>query len=125
MAQAIGDKLRTPVLGVGPLQATLIAGKWTFGSSSAVTAGDYNGDGITLTKNTTGVWDLVFPACAEVHIRAVVNFASSGGGDQEAEVCGADANAGTATIKNFDFSGGAAADPSSGDILKVICFCFA
>lgn len=86
------------------------------GADGAPTATSDNA-GVSITRDDTGVYDLVYPACNRCHIEVQIVSA-------DATVAGwvllaKDSEAGTAQIRTFLATPGTAVDPADGDELSI------
>jgi hypothetical protein len=87
------------------------------GASGA--AGTHDGDaGITLAKNATGVYDVVFPACPKAKLHVTLKSAAKT--VVGSVVLAKDAGAGTAQIATLAGTNAAAnTEPADGDVITV------
>ena len=95
-----------------------ILGRITFGASSAVAS--YIGEGITVTKNGTGLWDVVFDDSYPTYFGTEITPFMASADDKEFVEVSFTAATRTLQIRCQDISGGAAADPTSGDGISIL-----
>jgi hypothetical protein len=117
MANAAADMDRKPAW-AGRGSRINAAFDVAIGGSGAASVAYADDNKFTCTKNNTGIYDLLFPACPRA--RATVDLLSPSLTVTHYAWTAWSATAGTATLKTL--KNDVAAEPASGDILRITFF---